>query len=203
MWDKHTHEILVNQIPFDVEVSWDKTPSFQKFGYVNTLLMAILTLDQCGGVLVNEQLESINSVKIHNIRRKLTDRKKSTFSIVGHESGKPILLSKLDPILFEIYFNYHLFVEAETTYHQYFPSAAVIIRCRNYLKRKLVPSPGSWGSDIITMTYDWNGTFIIENVVQKMGSTIRKNFRGYKLAPSPYKYLITTKLRSILYKSPD
>ena len=76
MWDKHTHEILVNQIPFDVEVSWDKTPSFQKFGYVNTLLMAILTLDQCGGVLVNEQLESINSVKIHNIRRKLTDRKK-------------------------------------------------------------------------------------------------------------------------------
>ncbi len=104
MWDKQTYEMLIDQIPFDIEVTWDKVPSFQKYGYVNTLLVVISTLNRCDGIFIDEKGDRINSLIIQQLRRKLTDRKKRLFNIAGHETGKPILLSKLGPLLFEIYF---------------------------------------------------------------------------------------------------
>ena len=86
--------------------------------------------------------------------------------------------------------NYHLLVETSTTYHQYYPSASVILRCHNFLHSTFLPSPGSWGPDIIGMTYDWEGTFILETSLECLSTQRRKNFRGFKLVPSFYKYII-------------
>jgi hypothetical protein len=133
----------------------------------------------------------IGALTVAPVKRKLTDQQKRHFSIVGHNTASPILIGRLDKLEVEVYFNHHLFVEAETTYRQYFPSASVILRPRKWLKSYLVRSPGSWSSDIISLTQDWAGTFILEAMETGLTGCVRRNFRGYKLVPAREKLLVT------------
>jgi hypothetical protein len=54
-----------------------------------------------------------------------------------------------------------------------------------------MPSPGSWGSDIISLSHDWPGTFILEAAEAGLAKQIRRNFRGYRLAPAQYKLFLS------------
>ena len=110
---------------------------------------------------------------------------------MGHATSIPMLTSGIDHLDVDIDFNHHFMAETKTTYHQYFPSASVILRPRNFLKGNLTRSPGSWGSDIIWMTHDWTGTFILETVELGLTGVARRNFRGYKLVPVQDKLLIS------------
>lgn len=190
MWSRADFDTLIGTVPFVVSVDWDARPSPLKYGHVNSLLAVIRVFHEQGATFVDSKGNSITALRVAPLKRKLTDRRKRQFSIVGHDTGSPILIAVLGKLQVDIYFNQHLFVEAETTYRQYFPSASVILRPRNFLQSRLVPSPGSWGSDIISLTYDWAGTFILEAAVSDLSGSVRRNFRGYKLIPAKDKHLL-------------
>jgi hypothetical protein len=191
MWNKDSFDTLTNALPLDIHVAWDKKPSAEKYGHVSTLLTILAALHQEGASFADVQHGQVTSLHISPIRRRLTDHRKRIFTIVGHETGAPLLYAEVDRLVLEIYFNYHCFVEADTTYRQYFPSATVIVRCSNFLTGGYVRSPGSWGSDAAFMTSDWEGTLIVENAIAKVPNALRRHFRGFKLAPTPYKFLVT------------
>lgn len=136
----------------------------------------------------------MTKLTIAPLRRKITDRNKKRFSIIGLPQVAPLMLAKCGSLLLEVYFNYHFFYEAETTFRQYFPGASVCVRSRNFLVGSFVPSPGSWGSDITSLNWDWDGTFIIESGPQGVPSFARKHFRGFKYLPSPFKTFICSKI---------
>jgi hypothetical protein len=64
------------------------------------------------------------------------------------------------------------------------------MRPSNFLRACLVRSPGSWGSDIISLTLDWEDTFILEAEGSALTARVRENFRGYKLIPTKEKYFL-------------
>jgi len=191
MWDRHSLELLSQSLPLNITVRWDKAPSSEKYLYVNTLLSALSYFKDCSASFIDIDGKPCSALTIQPLRRKLCDSEKRNFTIVGHHTSKPLLLIIYKNLIFEVYFNHHLFTETETTYKQYFPSASVILRCRNFLKGYLTRSPGSWGSDIIKMTSDWEGTFILESCINEIPVRLRKNFRGYKVIPCSFKYIIT------------
>ncbi len=193
MWNSCSYETLTPALGVPVEVDWDRKPSAGKYGKVNTLLAALSYFQRQGGVLLDLDGKELSTLIIRPMKRKLTNSKKRVFTIVGHSTGHPMLVVRAGALHLEVYFNYHLFVETETTYRQHYPSASVIVRCRNFLQSTLVPSPGSWGSDIIGMTYDWEGTLIIETAQYGITGQIRRNFRGYKLVPTNHKHFVTSR----------
>lgn len=193
MWDRLSLEKLSSSVPPRVDVDWDKKPSVKKYGHVNALLAVLSTFDKSSASFLDHEGKPLSQLTIRPLHRKITDRQRRNFTIVGHGSCHPLLLLQADDLLFEVYFNNHLFVETETTFRQYYPSASVILRCRNFLWSKLVPSPGSWGSDIISITLDWKGTLILETCYKELTGHIRRNFRGYKLVPSTHKHFVTSR----------
>ncbi len=193
MWSREQFDLLLKIVPFTISVDWDVKPSIQKYGHVNTLLAVTRALHARGAAFTDATGRPISSLRITPLKRKLTDAKKRHFSIVGHSTGSPLLVAVLSPLRVEIYFNQHFFIETETTYRQYFPSASVILRPRNFLRTSLVPSPGSWGPDITSLTFDWEGTFILEAVASTLTGRVRDNFRGYKLVPTKDKYFLAPK----------
>lgn len=191
MWDRSSFEVLSQSIPVNIDVEWNRAPSPKKYGSVNTLLALLSFFTERSGQLLYPDGNPCFLLTIKPMQRKLCDVRKENFKIVGHSTASPLLLVAINQLLFEIYFNYHLFVETETTFRQYFPSASVILRCQKFLHSRQIPSPGSWGSDIIQMTFDWDGTFILESSPNCVPTRLRKNFRGFKFAPSVFKYFIT------------
>jgi hypothetical protein len=191
MWNRSAFEALSQKLSLNIDVDWGRLPSPSKYGGVNSVLALLLFLSENSGEFLHPNGEACSTLTIEPMHRKLCDQGKRNFTIVGHPTGRPLLLVAVGKLLFEIYFNYHLFVETETTYCQYFPSASVILRCQNFLWSTYTRSPGSWGSDIIQMNFDWDGTFILESSVSGVPTRLRKNFRGFKFIPSVYKYFIT------------
>jgi hypothetical protein len=196
VWDRAAHEALLKNVPLKIEIDWEKRPSAEKYGCVNALLSVLEAFSISSGSFYNTKGIKISTLQIYPIKRKLTDKKKRNFAIVGHDTRHPLCLSKVHDLLFEIYANYHFLVETSTTYRQYYPSASVIVRCRNFLQYTIVPSPGSWGSDIIGMSFDWEGTFILETSLVSIPTQRRKNFRGFKLVPSAFKYVLFSREQS-------
>ncbi len=190
MWSRADFDMLTRMVPFAVSVDWDVRPSALKYGHVNSLLAMIRALHDQGGAFVDSKGRSISTLRVAPLKRKLTDRQKRQFSIVGHNTARPILIAIMGKLQVDVYFNQHFFVETATTYRQYFPSASVILQPRNFLMSHLVPSPGSWGSDMISLTCDWSGTFILEAAVSDLTGRVRRNFRGYKLIPAKDKYFL-------------
>jgi hypothetical protein len=191
MWSRADLDKLNRGIPFPVVVDWDKRPSPLKYGHVNSLLAVICALQDQQASFVDAEGAAINTLAIAPAKRHLTDQHKKRFSIVGHNTTHPMLIACVGKLQIEIYFNHHLFVQTKTTPTQYFPSASVILRTRNFLRWDLVPSPGSWGSDIISLSYDWPRTFILEAAATGLASRVRHNFRGYRLAPVQYKLFLS------------
>lgn len=191
MWGRADFDELRENIHFPVTVDWDKKPSPAKYGHVNSLLEVIYALQEHQASFTASAGTAIAPLTIAGVRRRLTDQHKKKFSIVGHNTAHPILIAYIGELKIEIYFNHHLFVQAQTTPTQYFPSASVILRPRNFLRWDLMPSPGSWGSDIISLSYDWPGTFILEAAEADLAKQIRRNFRGYRLAPTQYKLFLS------------
>jgi hypothetical protein len=194
MWNKEIFEYLTTKIDLGIKIDWNKKPSSEKYGNVISLLTLISILTERSALFLGSNGKKIDSIHIKQIYRKLTDTKKQHFTIVGHDTNQPIVFAQDGKLLFEIFFNNHLLVETETTYRQYYPSASTIVRCRNLLTTSCVPSPGSWGSDIIGMTFDWPGTFIFESSEFEIPKKYRKNFKGFKYIPSKYKYLLTSRV---------
>ena len=190
MWSRADFEVLIKAVPLPIFVDWDARPSAAKYGHVNSLLAVLRVLGKLGATFTTPQGATISRLTVAPVKRKLTDGHKQHFAIVGHETANPIAVGVLGELYIDVYFNHHLFVEVETTYRQYFPSASVILRPRNFLECRLVPSPGSWGSDIIGMTYDWAGLFILEAVYYDLAGVARRNFRGYKLVPASEKHFL-------------
>jgi hypothetical protein len=190
MLTKRSFQALVAGLPFGVNVRWDVAPSAQKYAYVNTLLSILSTFYEEGATLSTAAGTDLRDLIVQPLRRRLTDQKKRTFTLAGHDTATPLVLARLRDHTFEIFFNHHVMVEAETTYRQYFPSAAVIVRCRDLLQWSLTRSPGSWGSDVICMTFDWGGTLLAEAMISGIPSSLRPRFRGYKLVQSPYKFVV-------------
>lgn len=188
MWTKLAFEDLVEELPMNIDVMWDKAPSFDKYGHVNCFLTALIALSRAGGVLTDLYGHELKSIIIQPLHRKLTNKKKKWFSIIGLNEYPPTWLCMLKDLFIEVYFNNHFFYEVETTGRQFYPSASTILRCRNFLHRNYVSSPGSWGSDIAHLTYDWHGTYILEAGANGVKTTIRKNFKGYKFLPSKFKF---------------
>lgn len=191
MWSRTDFETLIKTVPFMVSVDWDVRPSSLKYGHVNSLLAVLRKFHEQGAMFFDLKGNPIRALTVAPLKRNLTDQRKRQFSIVGHDTGRPILIAVLGKLQVEIYFNQHFFVEAATTYRQYFPSASVILRPRNFLRSNIVPSPGSWGSDIVSLSYDWAGTFILEAAESELTGTVRRNFRGYKLVPVKEKHFLT------------
>jgi hypothetical protein len=191
MWNRSSLEALSKNIPVGIDIKWDISPSIEKYGAVNSLLALLSFFVENSGKFLYPNGKACSLLTIKPMRRKLCDVKKINFTIVGHPTASPLLLVVISQLLFEIYFNYYLFVETKTTCRQYFPSASVIVRCRNFLQSMYTRSPGSWGSDIIQMTFDWKGTFILESSSSAIPKRLRKNFRGFKFIPSVFKYFIT------------
>ena len=191
MWNRQDFDTLKRHVPFPVFVDWEARPSALKYGHVNSLLAVIRALHDQGGTFFDASGQSLTSLTITPVRRKLTDQHKRIFSIVGHETARPILIAMVGKLQVYVYFNQHFFVQTETTYRQYFPSASVILRPRNFLGWDLVPSPGSWGSDIISMTHDWLGTFVLEATESGLTGQVRRNFRGYKFVPARDKLFLS------------
>ena len=162
MWTKLAFENLVEKLPMGIDVMWDKAPSFDKYGHVNCFLTALIALSRVGGTFTDFDGHELKSIIVQPLRRKLTDKKKRWFSIVGLNEYPPAWVCTLNDLVIEVYFNHHFFYEAETTGRQYYPSASTILRCRNFLHWNYVLSPGSWGSDIAHLTFDWDGTYILE-----------------------------------------
>jgi len=196
MWSREQFDMLTKTVPFTISVDWDVSPSALKYGHVNTLLAAVRAFHDRGAVFADSKGRPISVLRIAPLKRKLTDVSKKRFSIVGHSTGGPLLIAALGELQVEIYFNQHFFVGAETTCRQYFPSASIILRPRNFLRTSLVPSPGSWGADIISLIYDWKGTFILEAAASAFAGRVRDNFRGYKLVPVKDKYFLAPKAPS-------
>jgi hypothetical protein len=193
MWSRADFDALAATVPFPVAIEWDRRPSRQKYGHVNALFAVLRAFHDQGAAFANSAGNPLSSLTVRPLKRKLTDQKKRQFSIVGHETGSPLLIARLGELDFEVFFNQHLFVETQTTYQQYFPSASLILRPRNFLRSCLVPSPGSWGSDIISLTYDWDGTFILEAAASALTGPARKNFPGFKLLPVKDKHFLAPK----------
>jgi hypothetical protein len=191
MWSRTDFETLKRNVPFPVVVDWDARPSALKYGHVNSLLAVIRALHDQEGTFFDASGKSLTTLEVAPLKRRLTDQRKRTFSIVGHDTASPMLIARVGQLEVEIYLNQHLFVQTETTYRQYFPSASVILRTRNFLIWGLVPSPGSWGSDIISMTYDWLGTLILEVAESGLTGQVRRNFRGYKFVPARDKLFLS------------
>jgi hypothetical protein len=191
MWTRADFDTLKGKVPFSVLVDWETRPSAQKYGHVNSLLAVICTFHVQGAAFTDSDGKAIDALEISSVKRKLTDKHKKNFALVGHATAIPLLTFILDHLIVDVYFNHHFMTETETTYRQYFPSASVILRPRNFLKGNLIRSPGSWGSDIIWMTHDWTGTFILETVELGLTGRARRNFRGYKLVPVQDKLLIS------------
>jgi hypothetical protein len=191
MWSRADFETLKRNVPFPVVVDWDARPSALKYGHVNSLLVVICALHNQEGTFVDPSGKLLNTLKVAPLKRRLTDQRKRTFSIVGHDTAPPMLVARVGHLEVEIYFNQHLFVQTERSYRQYFPSASVILRTRNFLRWDLVPSPGSWGSDIISMTHDSLGTFILEAAESGLTGQVRRNFRGYKFVPAQDKCFLS------------
>ena len=181
-------------MPFEIEVAWDRAPSLAKYGHVNSLLFALTVLLDHNTRLTDPDGKLLTKLIFAPLRRKITDQNKRWFSIIGLPYVSPLLIGEYDGITLEVYFNYHFFYETETTFRQYFPGASLCIRCRNFLMGSFVPSPGSWGSDITSLTWDWDGTFIIEAGPNGVTSAARKNFRGFKYIPSPFKIFLCDKV---------
>jgi hypothetical protein len=191
MWDHHSFEALTQKFPVDIDVNWDKAPSVEKYGAVNVFLVLLSVFIENSGKLLLPNRKDCSLLTIQPMKRKLCDVRKRNFTIIGYPTTSPLLLCEIDPLIFEIYFNYHLFVIVETTLRQYFPSASVMVRCQNFLQSHLTPSPGSWCGDIIPITFDWDGTFILETSSNGVPTKLRKKFRGFKFIPSIFKYFIT------------
>jgi len=196
MWTRETYDSLSQNLPFDILVIWDESPSMAKYGHVNTLLLALTALHDRDFHLMGPDRDELSILTITPLRRKITDRSKRWFSIIGLPGVKPLVLAERNDLVLELYFNYHFYFETKTTFKQYFPGAALSIRARNFLTGSFVPSPGSWGSDITTLTWDWSGTLIVEAGVDGVPSSIRKNFRGFKYLPSPFKIFICARVLS-------
>ncbi len=194
MWTNAAFEKLSCKLPFEIDVAWDKSPSIEKYGHVNALLATIAALGKIGGIFLTTDKECIKKLRIMPLHRKITDQKKTRFSIIGLPNAKPLMLIELDNVIFEIYFNWHLFIETRTTFKQYFPSASVIVRPQNFLRGTFVSSPGSWGSDINFLTYDWEGTLLIETSPYGVPSKLRKQFKGFKYLPIPFKLFVAMRL---------
>lgn len=193
MWTRATYDEFSWRLPFDIEVVWDKAPSMAKYGHVNSLLFALTVLLDHKSRLTDPDGKALTNLTIAPLRRKITDRSKRWFSIIGLPRVSPLVVAEYDDLILEVYFNYHFFYETETTFRQYFPGASLSIRPRNFLMGSLVPSPGSWGSDITSLSWDWDGTFIIEARPHGVPSSARKNFRGFKYLPSPFKIFVCAK----------
>jgi len=193
MWDKQSFEWIIKKVPFSVKVNWNKSPSAEKYGRVNTLLTMITILHEYSAKFINYEKEEISKFELVVLPRRLTDRHKRNFTIVGHGTGCPLLFAVINDLTFEIYFNYHFLIETKTGYHQYYPSASVILRCINFLQGAFMSSPGSWGSDIIFISFNMDGTFICETSSSYLPTKIRKNFKGFKYLPVRYKYFITSR----------
>jgi hypothetical protein len=193
MWSKATYDEFSRRLHFNIEVVWDKAPSIAKYGHVNSLLYALTVLVDHKSRLMDSDGKILTNLTIAPLRRKITDFSKRWFSIIGLPGVSPLVVAEYEDLILEVYFNYHFFYETETTFRQYFPGASLCIRTRNFLMGSLVPSPGSWGSDITSLNWDWSGTFIIEAGAYGVPSSARKNFRGFKYLPSLFKIFVCAK----------
>lgn len=190
MWTKKTFDELTKRLSFDVEVLWDRAPSQAKYGHVNSLLTGLVVLVENNCELKEPGGNVVNKLIIAPLRRKVTDKKKRKFSIIGLPNVTPLIVTEYNGLLLEVYFNYHFFYETSTTFRQYFPGASLCIRPRNFLNGSLVPSPGSWGSDITSLDWDWDGTLIVETGLTGVTPSARKSFRGFKYMPSVFKIFL-------------
>jgi len=105
MWNKKIFDRLVDQLPFVIDVIWDKAPSFEKYGHVNCLLTLMLALHKRGGTFTDVDGRRLKSQTIKPLHRKLTDIKKRWFSIVGLNDVSPFWVYNFENLAFEIYFN--------------------------------------------------------------------------------------------------
>lgn len=181
---------LKRELPLDVDVMWNVKPSGRKYGRVNALLSILHSFLHRGAALQHNDGSPVSYLQIDVHERRLTEVRRRQFSIVGHDSAAAFCVLAVGGQHFELFFNYSLFVEAETTFTQYYPSAAVIVRPSDHLHSELVRSPGSWGPDLIWITQDWTGNFILETCHDYLTGQIRQNFRGFKLVPSPWKNMV-------------
>jgi hypothetical protein len=193
MWDQESFDTLKAGLAVPLKVTWDKKASVEKYGRVNAFLAVLRVFQELRFKVFTPEAQSKCQLVLRPADRRLTDRRKRSFTIVGHDTGRPITSLRRGGLTIDLYFNYHFFVQAETTCRQYFPSASVILRLRNFLRMAITPSPGSWGSDIIGITVDWPGTAVIETAVVDIPAPLRRHFRGYKLVPAAGKLLLTSR----------
>lgn len=190
MWTRATYDGLSRRLPFEIEVVWNKASSMAKYGHVNSLLAALTILVEHQSRFTDTNGRALSKLTVAPLRRKITDRGKRRFSIIGLPHVSPLIIAECGNLFMEVYFNYHVFCQTATTFRQYFPGASLCIRPRNFLMGSFVPSPGSWGSDITSLSWDWDGTFIIETGPRGVPSSARKNFRGFKYLPSAFKIFV-------------
>jgi len=93
MWTRADFDTLKRDVPFTVLVDWETRPSALKYGHVNSLLAVIRAFHDQKSTFVDTEGTSTNTLKVAPIKRKLTDQRKRSFSIVGHETASP----ELDP----------------------------------------------------------------------------------------------------------
>jgi hypothetical protein len=192
MWNQDTFETLIGLLPFELSVDWNKVPTPGKYGQLNALLAISVSMMRHEAQFLDPDGQPLKRLNISLIRRKLTDRQKKNFALVGHRTGYPMYFAQIRDLVYEVFFNYHFLVNTNTGRRQYFPSASVILRCRNFLEWKYVRSPCSWGPDIILILEDLRGTLVIETAFYGyLPRRLRSNFRGFKYVAAGSKYFIT------------
>ena len=178
MWTRATYDEFSRHLPFDIEVVWDKAPSMAKYGHVNSLLFALTVLLDHKSRLTDPDGKALTNLTIAPLRRKLTDRSKKCSTIIGYyPQVSPLMVAEYDNLFLEVYFNYHFFCGSETSFREYFPGASLSILARKNTSQ-------SW---------NWDVPFIIETGPYGVPSSARKNFRGFKYLPSPFKIFICSK----------
>jgi hypothetical protein len=121
MWNRADFDKLTGNIHFPVVVDWDKKPSSGKYGHVNSLLAVICALQKHEASFTDAAGAAINSLTIASVKRRLTDQHKKKFSIVGHNTARPMLIAYIDELQVEVYFNHHFLFKLKLLLRSTFP----------------------------------------------------------------------------------
>lgn len=121
MWTRADFDTLKGKAPFSVLVDWETRPSAQKYGHVNSLLAVICTFHVQGAAFTDSDGRAIDTLEISSVKRKLTDKHKKNFALVGQATAIPLLTSILDHLVVDVYFNHHFMAETETPIINTFP----------------------------------------------------------------------------------
>jgi hypothetical protein len=111
MWTRADFDTLKGKLPFSVLVDWETRPSAQKYGHVNSLLAVVCTFHAQGAAFTDSDGKAIETLEISSVKRKLTDKHKKNFALVGHATSIPMLTSSVDHLDVDVYFNYHFMAE--------------------------------------------------------------------------------------------